>query len=997
MRLLLLGLLAGLAVAESGPTLIPGDALGSDSAMHASIDHDWKTCSAFHGCRGGDRSEKMVSVELAGAGAAGSSAHHAPNASASLAGAEAHKCTMNECPCATSESGDANVCCKDNKLSEFSIEGDSARATPGRPSLREGWWCCASAAVLLLEACGACWLLLGQRAPRSGAASRQRSSKAVRPRLSKKGRGRGSHRRPKPRGPQVRKCKSPSGSGGTGTSAGAAAGAGIRCTGIRAGLKQATGRVQSSFAGAPCATMCIWSCFIRTGLCASVAGPAASRAVLPRLSKSRSSVLFGFYQICTVLSSTYSARLPPEYTGWTDKLANTVSIDWSGLFLPQQCLGYDLRLLAIALSPVAFIALLMAAGISLRLYRWRAAPPPRPMEATPGADTDAAFGLVEASMSVMSAIADAINADEDAPRAAPWYAEAALGVLDLTPAGLVLIFCFVPSISASIFRAWSCKAYTISPPDSPLEQVSYMRLDASVECYTEDHESIADLAIGLIALWPAGSLILFTSLLVACYKPLQAKRPNALTRATGFLHREYKKKCYWWEVVELARKLVLTGFVLLIPEKSAFLRLVVATLVCSFYAVVLAVVRPFKRVEDNVLAVARLGLQATSLVLLLLFLAANWTTIFLGIIERSSVDTADAVLGFDNLSEIINSMLVLVGVTLLFFLIGAVFSARHAKEVPTIRLVSTNQPPELSVGMGITWHLFNSHIWSTGQDAVAVIKKQLQILLPGIKIFLDARACCPVDDLKDIGALEEYIQRSQNCLREVRSSLEMDKPLVLVQEADPAKGGGTLPALRAECPEELQPDIFDKDWPLTIWYRIKEFQIALLLCSPNFLDSTSLPLTVTGELRIRAFGFSTFAKVWASPANAGAKELADELVAAFPGLTVSTAEEAGDATHMLLYLNEHSFSDERLAEQVTQARQDRLPIVMAHENDPDRGGCEFAKFFETTPQELIAGGLYKDLARSCFPGRHREARARPLAAWWALTGRHAALLNPPPA
>ncbi|EOD27539.1 hypothetical protein EMIHUDRAFT_468827 [Emiliania huxleyi CCMP1516] len=617
-------------------------------------------------------------------------------------------------------------------------------------------------------------------------------------------------------------------------------------------------------------------------------------------------VLFGFYQICTVLSSTYSARLPPEYTGWTDKLANTVSIDWSGLFLPQQCLGYDLRLLAIALSPVAFIALLMAAGISLRLYRWRAAP---------------------------------------APRARPWIAEAALGVLDLTPPGL---------------------AYTVSPPESPLEQVSYMRLDASIECGTDEHGSVTELAFGLIALWPAGSLILFISLLVACYKPLQAKRPNALTRATTFLHREYKATFYWWEAVELARKLVLTGFVLLIPEERAFVRLVVATLICSFYAVVLAVVRPFKRVEDNVLAVA------TSLVLLLLFLATNWTTIFLGIVERTGVDDADAVLGFDNLSSIINSMLVLVGATLVFFLIGAVVSARHAKKAPTIRLVSTNQPPEMSVGMGITWHLFNSHIWSTGQDAVAVIKRQLQILLPGIKIFLDARACCPVDDLEDIGALEEYIQRSQNCLREVRSSLEMDKPLVLVQEADPAKGGGTLTALRAECPEELQPDIFDQDWPLTIWYRIEEFQLALLLCSPNFLGSTSLPLTVTGELRIRAFGFSTFAKVWASPANAGARELAEELVAAFPGLIVSTAEEAGDATHMLLYLNEHSFSDERLAEQVTQARQDRLPIVMAHENDPDLGGCEFSKFFETTPQELIAGGLYKDLARSCFPGRHRE-------------------------
>ena len=123
-----------------------------------------------------------------------------------------------------------------------------------------------------------------------------------------------------------------------------------------------------------------------------------------------------------------------------------------------------------------------------------------------------------------------------------------------------------------------------------------------------------------------------------------------------------------------------------------------------------------------------------------------------------------------------------------------------------------------------------------------------------------------MDDLEDIGALEEYIQRSQvvlfflsqgyfrskarlflpqrlhrtlalptsaspapqNCLREVRSSRDMDKPLVFVQEADPDKGGGTIQALRAECPEDLQPDIFDKDWPFTIWYRIDEFQLISL-------------------------------------------------------------------------------------------------------------------------------------------------------------------------
>ena len=164
-------------------------------------------------------------------------------------------------------------------------------------------------------------------------------------------------------------------------------------------------------------------------------------------------------------------------------------------------------------------------------------------------------------------------------------------------------------------------------------------------------------------------------------------------------------------------------------------------------------------------------------------------------------------------------------------------------------------------------------------------------------------------------------------------------------------------------------------------------------------------LYVPGEVQREALAFPKPVVLWASPANAGAAELADELTAKFgrSSLTVSTAEEpcssdsrasrrrssvlrrsaprrAGDATHMLLYLNEHTFvSDERLAEQVKQARADRLPVMLVHENDPALGGCPFDYFFQTTPQELIAGldghaGLYKALAMSFFPGAHREAR-----------------------
>ena len=62
-----------------------------------------------------------------------------------------------------------------------------------------------------------------------------------------------------------------------------------------------------------------------------------------------------------------------------------------------------------------------------------------------------------------------------------------------------------------------------------------------------------------------------------------------------------------------------------------------------------------------------------------------------------------------------------------------------AARKPLIRLKSTGKVPVLSLGEAHRWHLFLSHIWSTGQDANATIKRQLCLLLPGISIFLDVR------------------------------------------------------------------------------------------------------------------------------------------------------------------------------------------------------------------------------------------------------------------
>ena len=77
-----------------------------------------------------------------------------------------------------------------------------------------------------------------------------------------------------------------------------------------------------------------------------------------------------------------------------------------------------------------------------------------------------------------------------------------------------------------------------------------------------------------------------------------------------------------------------------------------------------------------------------------------------------------------------------------------------AARLPVVKLVSTKHPPDLTLHAAHRWHLFLSHIWGTGQDQCATIKRQLLLLMPGVSIFLD------VDDLQDIGALEEYVDAS---------------------------------------------------------------------------------------------------------------------------------------------------------------------------------------------------------------------------------------------
>eukprot|EP00966_Prymnesium_polylepis_P297622 6876567-Prymnesium_polylepis.1 len=227
---------------------------------------------------------------------------------------------------------------------------------------------------------------------------------------------------------------------------------------------------------------------------------------------------------------------------------------------------------------------------------------------------------------------------------------------------------------------------------------------------------------------------------------------------------------------------------------------------------------------------------------------------------------------------------------MVFVVLYAAFQAiRTDGLVNTLRVRETGAPPNMSIDHGHIWMLFLSHVWATGQDQAATIKRQLQRMLSGVSIFLD------VDDLQSIDLLEDYVEQSacmllflsrgyllsRNCVREVDAAVDFDKPHILVWEANADRGGAPLETLIQECPPELREPLFEGK-PVIQWHRIADFQLislkliaeGLLLASPAYMKLESLSLHIKGELLDQDLLMALGTCILISDANVGGLEAA---------------------------------------------------------------------------------------------------------------------------
>lgn len=250
---------------------------------------------------------------------------------------------------------------------------------------------------------------------------------------------------------------------------------------------------------------------------------------------------YGFYVIVTKIESVYKVELPVEVKVLLDRLAVIFSFGIDVRLIPKDCFGI--------LSHIN------------RLHFWMVLPV-------------AAIFILVIPMLARLAWRGHFTRDRIISRCMPLI----MGVL----------FLAYPKVTTVAFESFSCHRFTVVEATNIStgaidtgKQCFYMMTDPATECvgqYTPNDE-VLFMAWLAILIYPVGVLVLTAVLLILARKDIIARRPTPLSGALGFLHRDVRPRYYWWELMEMLRRLFLIGFLVVI-EPGSLLQLCLGSAAC---------------------------------------------------------------------------------------------------------------------------------------------------------------------------------------------------------------------------------------------------------------------------------------------------------------------------------------------------------------------------------------------------------------------------------
>ena len=277
-------------------------------------------------------------------------------------------------------------------------------------------------------------------------------------------------------------------------------------------------------------------------------------------------ILIAFYQIATKVDEVYSVRLPAGVKQLLNSFASLASlgITVEGVSTPLACLGstsYVDILQFWMVMPVVLVGFVVVIALMVLLVKRRRC------------TGDSLLGL-----------------------ALPWV--------------LRLLFLVYPVVTKIAFDAFPCHEFAGG------EQ--FLKADVAVECTSAYYkEDVLGLAWAAIYIYPVGLVVLNALLLGCARKAIMNKRPTTLSEATAFLHKEYEPHVFWWELVEMLRRFVLIGLMIVVFE-GRMLQLILGTILTAILLFFQVQTMPFNDLADDYLA------AAASFSLLIIFLC--WYT-----------------------------------------------------------------------------------------------------------------------------------------------------------------------------------------------------------------------------------------------------------------------------------------------------------------------------------------------------------------------------------
>ena len=157
---------------------------------------------------------------------------------------------------------------------------------------------------------------------------------------------------------------------------------------------------------------------------------------------------------------------------------------------------------------------------------------------------------------------------------------------------ILLVLILYPGLATRIFKVFRCQ-------EIPGVEGQFLKADMTVQCYGERHVLFTKISFAFLALYIFGvPLAIFIELWRSrkYLHDVESPHHEIVASRLGALYLQYEPQYWWFELVVILEKMVMTGAMCVVAQGSA-IQLVVATIVMLLYMLLVLKTAPFE--EDS--------------------------------------------------------------------------------------------------------------------------------------------------------------------------------------------------------------------------------------------------------------------------------------------------------------------------------------------------------------------------------------------------------------